>query len=321
MLVGALGGLAVAFKVLIPLIGLVNMLLAANPAVLIVVGIAALVGALVALYLKVDWFRKGVDRAFGIIKTVVGAVFGFIGDHWRLILTLMLGPIVPVVAFIVKHFDKIERVFGAVVGFIKDHWLLIGTILLGPIVPVVALVVRNFDKIKDGFSTAFRAIGRVARSVFDGVKGVIRDAIDWISDKVEWLIDKAKSIPGVSRLLGLNDDPGAQQPRIGREPSAYGHIPSALTDPDVLALPGLRRTSRHMAVEPEPLTLTPPKLRSRRRPRAETSATRTLKPFGLSRIALAGANDEIHVHADIDGREVARAIHRRALDDKARRTG
>jgi tape measure domain-containing protein len=311
MLVGALGGLAVAFKVLIPLIGLVNMLLAANPVVLIVVGIAALVGALVALYLKVDWFRKGVDKAFGLIKTVAGAVFGFIGDHWRLILTVMLGPIVPVVAFIVKHFGTIRRVFGAVVGFIKDHWKLIGVILLGPLGPVVVLVVRNFDRIKEGFGRAFRGIARVAKAVFNAVKGIVRDALDWISDKVDWLIDKAKSIPGVSRLLGLNDDPGAEPIRIGREPSAYGHIPNALTDPDVLALPGLRRA---------PDGLTPPRRREGRRARA--SSRRTVNPLGLGSLALAGgARDEIHVIPKLDGKEIARSIVKRADNDRARKRG
>jgi hypothetical protein len=48
-----------------------NAVMAANPILLIVLGIAALIAILVAAYFKFDGFRKIVDKVFGAIKTGV----------------------------------------------------------------------------------------------------------------------------------------------------------------------------------------------------------------------------------------------------------
>ena len=58
-----------------------NAVLMVNPFVLIAVAIVALIAGLVLLYTKVDWFRKGVDAAFGAIVSVAQSAFGWIKSN------------------------------------------------------------------------------------------------------------------------------------------------------------------------------------------------------------------------------------------------
>jgi hypothetical protein len=57
---------------------LLNIAMDANPVVLVVAAIAALAAGLVIAYEKSETFRKIVDSLFGVIKTVTGAVWGFV---------------------------------------------------------------------------------------------------------------------------------------------------------------------------------------------------------------------------------------------------
>lgn len=71
-------GLMVVLKVLVGILTLVNLVMAANPVVLIALGILALIAAVVAL---VMWFDRLIEKAggFGKIASKIGGFFGF-GD-------------------------------------------------------------------------------------------------------------------------------------------------------------------------------------------------------------------------------------------------
>ena len=59
---------------------LLNVALTANPVGIVVMAIAALVAAIVVCYMKVDWFRAGVDAAFQFIKDIIGSVVTWITE-------------------------------------------------------------------------------------------------------------------------------------------------------------------------------------------------------------------------------------------------
>ena len=54
-------------------------LLAGNPFVLIIAGIALLIGGLILAYNKVEWFRNGVNAFFQGVSDVAVEVFNFVG--------------------------------------------------------------------------------------------------------------------------------------------------------------------------------------------------------------------------------------------------
>ena len=99
-----------------------NVSLLANPIGLVVLAIAGLIAAVVLAYNHVDWFKTGVDKAlsfvkvaFGWISDAAGAAFGFIRDHWQLILAILTGPFGLAVLFISTHFDAIKTGVGKLV--------------------------------------------------------------------------------------------------------------------------------------------------------------------------------------------------------------
>ncbi len=147
-----------------------NTAMSANPIMLIVLGIGALIAGLVLAYKKVGWFRAAVDAAFGGIKTVVGGVVGFIRKHWQLLLAIITGPVGMAVLLVTKHWDKIKGGAQAVVGWVRDHWRGLLAIITGPIGAAVLVVTSHWDKIKAGF-----------RIVRDYIRGRVSDIAGFVT--------------------------------------------------------------------------------------------------------------------------------------------
>ena len=96
-----------------------NAVMAANPIVLVVLAVAALVAGLIIAYQKVGWFRDGVDAAFNGVLSVAKSVFGWIKGNWPLLLGILTGPFGLAVGLIIKNFDKIKTAAKDVVESIK----------------------------------------------------------------------------------------------------------------------------------------------------------------------------------------------------------
>ena len=108
-----------------------NAALAANPILLVVIGIAALIAALILAYDKVGWFRNAVDdmgrvakAAFDSVVNAATYAFNWLTQNWPLVLGILTGPFGLAVAEIATHWNTIisdiqgmpGRVDGAAVG-------------------------------------------------------------------------------------------------------------------------------------------------------------------------------------------------------------
>lgn len=100
----------------------VNIALRANPVVMLVTAIAALAVGVVYAYRRFEGFRRIVDGAWGILKSV-GT---WIGENWKLIVGFLTGPIGAATIFIVSNFGKIKdtvtTVITAVRGLVTGVW-------------------------------------------------------------------------------------------------------------------------------------------------------------------------------------------------------
>ncbi|MGH7340280.1 MAG: hypothetical protein ACREKH_07300, partial [Candidatus Rokuibacteriota bacterium] len=154
--------------------------LAANPIVLLILGLVALG---VAIYV----FR---DEIIGAI----GAAIGWLKRNWPLILAILTGPFGLAVLAIVKHWDTIWRntsgVVNTVIGFLRRNWPLILAILTGPLGLVVLAVVRNWDTIRRNTVAIFGAVV----GFFQALPGRIAGALGWVINGV-W---------GIFRSMGQN---------------------------------------------------------------------------------------------------------------------
>ncbi|TKA11749.1 phage tail tape measure protein [Actinacidiphila oryziradicis] len=146
-----------------------NVAMDANPVVLIVIAIAALVAGLVYAYTHFAAFRNVVNAAFHAITTAVTFVINFVKAHWQLILALITGPIGLAVLGIIKYWDQIKSAVGAavnfVIDFVKSHWKLILGLLTGPIGLAVYAINKYWKQISAGFSDAYHAVVGVGASI------------------------------------------------------------------------------------------------------------------------------------------------------------
>lgn len=106
-------GLAVAQAAL-------NAVLSANPIGLIVLALIGLGTALVVAYKRVKWFRDGVNATFNFLKHTVTATISFVGAHWKLIGSILGGPIVALPILVITHFNRILKFLGSMDGKIAN---------------------------------------------------------------------------------------------------------------------------------------------------------------------------------------------------------
>jgi TP901 family phage tail tape measure protein len=243
----ALVATAVAEKAAAAAEWLLNIALDANPIVLIVLGIMALIAALVLAYNKIGWFRKFVNAAFKMIGAAIGWVVDFVKSHWPLLLAILTGPIGIAVLLIVKYWNKIKSGFldayhGTVnVGKSLVNWIagLPGRardalVSLGSKIVSVATSAWNSFKtatvnkaldlvayVKGLPGRITSALGKMGSLLLSAGKDLILGFIHGVSSMASAAVDKVKSI-GSSAVSGIKSILGIHSPsRVFRQIGIY----------------------------------------------------------------------------------------------------
>lgn len=176
-----------------------NVVMAANPIVLVTVAIVALGVALVVAYKKSETFRNIVNGAF---KAVVGAgkaVIDFFKNNWKKVLFVLLtGPVGLAVIFIKAKGGAIKSaIIGfakGVLGFLKANWKKALLLLLtGPFGAAILLIRSKASAIKSTVSNMVSAVVGFFRSRWRDIIGLAGSAIDAARDKVSAGADRIVS--------------------------------------------------------------------------------------------------------------------------------
>jgi len=179
-----------------------NAAMTANPIGLVVVAIVALVAIVVLAYKKVGWFREAVQAlgriavaVFRRIVEAVQAVYGWIREHWPLLLAILTGPIGLAVLAIVKNWDRIKAAgvtaFEAVKGAAQTVWRFLSS-LPGKIAGAFGGLARI---ISEPYLAAFRAIA----SLWNRTVGALRFEVpSWIPK----IGGKGFDVPDIPSLAG-----------------------------------------------------------------------------------------------------------------------
>lgn len=146
-------------------------LLAANPFILVIAGIALLIAGLVLAYNKVEWFRNGVNAFFKGVSDVAVEVFNFMAGY----MSNIFGGIIQNFQ---NFFDAGKRIFTGFIDFITG-------IFTGDWERAWNGVVNIFGGIFDG-------IAAMAKAPFNGMIGLINAFLGGLNN-----IKIPKWVPGV----------------------------------------------------------------------------------------------------------------------------
>lgn len=171
-----------------------NAIMAANPMILVVLAIVALIAALVILYLKCEWFRNAVNAIWESIKSAFMTVVNFIRDNWKIMVTALVLILFGPIAAIIAMFFLMRSQFMAVINAIKGAF----TSAINAIVGVAKGMLSTLSGIAKSILGAFT-------SAFGAIKGVFASAVAAVISKAGEIVTWFKGLPGkiAGALSGL----------------------------------------------------------------------------------------------------------------------
>ena len=197
--------LAVAIGVAVAIQWAWNAAMAANPLTLIVIGIAALIAAIILLV-------KNWDK----VKAAFVWLFNWLKSNWPLLLAILTGPIGLAILWIVKNWDKVKSALAAVWNWIASAWHQIGEWLMAPfraawnfihdrvITPLMNIITGIPEKIRSAFSGLWDIITSPFRRAFNAIAGFWNSTVGSLSFKIPgWvpgLGGKGFSMPTIPTL-------------------------------------------------------------------------------------------------------------------------
>lgn len=168
LLTGAVGLLGKAFA-----------FLAANPIVLVIAAIAAIVLGLMHLWKTNEDFRNAVIKIWETIKDGIGKAVDGIGKFFT---------------------ETLPNAFKAVLNFFKDNWKELLTLIINPFAGAVQLLYKLNPKFKEwvdnllaGFTKWLKGIADIGANIVEGLWNGIASKATWLKDKVTGFIDTIKS--------------------------------------------------------------------------------------------------------------------------------
>ena len=150
--------------------------------------IILVIAALVLAYMKVKWFRDGVNdcvrfivRIFKDFGKVVGDVFDFIKAHLRVFIDFLLiagGPVVWLAGLVIKNFGAIKTIVGDVLSWLWTEWKWVWNNILKwtPLGAVVAI----FETLVSEIASHWDSIVSIIGGCVNEIGRILNDAFGWI---------------------------------------------------------------------------------------------------------------------------------------------
>jgi phage-related protein len=176
-----------------------NIAMMANPVGLLVVAIAALVVGVIYAYRRFEGFRNAVNGAWGVLKSV----FGWIGRNWKLLVSIIGGPLAAVVVLVASNFGRIKSAATSVVGFVRDKFNAFVSFIKG--IP---------GRIADVGRGLFNGFLEAARTAFNGIASIWNSSVGKLNFKIpDWVPGiggKTFGVPTIPALAagGVITSPG-----------------------------------------------------------------------------------------------------------------
>lgn len=203
--------------------GALNAVLMANPIVLIVTAIAAVIAILVVLYTKCEGFRNFVNSVasaiVGFVKNAASAIAGFFKNLWATIQGIWSAVSgwfkTNVIDPVVNFFTPIPGIIG---GFFANLWASICSIWQ-------AAGTWFSENVTTPINNAFQAIGDFVKGIFNGLIGLVEGMINRIIGAVNGFIGGFNDVVGWgASFIGVDWEGLATIPEVSLPRLAKGGI-------------------------------------------------------------------------------------------------
>lgn len=159
----------------------------ANPIMLVVVAIAALVAGVVLAYQHFAGFRDLVKRVFHDVTAAVSDAVSWIRGHWPMLLGILTGPIGMATVFIVQHWHQILSGAQAMVSDVVSFF--------------ESLPGRILGALGDLGSLLWNAGASIIHGLLSGLESAWNDVAGWVSNVAGWIANLKGPLPKDRRLL------------------------------------------------------------------------------------------------------------------------
>lgn len=181
---------------------LLNAALTANPIGLVVVAIGGLIAGLVLAYKRSETFRNVVNKAFSVVKTVIGAVVGWIGQYvpkiFGVVVKAVTGYLNAYRTVVVTVFNVARTAITTGVEAVKNF--------AGAVKERIETVVKWFSDLPGNIKGAFgnakemlKGIGeRIVEGLLAGIRAVAGKVTQAVEDVVGKIPKKIRSLMGIA---------------------------------------------------------------------------------------------------------------------------
>ena len=174
----------VATKAMAVAQGLLNAVMNANPIILIVTAIVAVIAGLVLLYKKFEWFRNAVNAVFDFIIGIVQTVIDFFKNNWQTILLFILNPFAGVFKILYDKFEGFRNFVNTIVEAIKGFFIGLFNKIASIVGTIATYIYNAFLVVVAIVATILESIYKVVSSVVMSILNVIGSIAMWIYNNV-----------------------------------------------------------------------------------------------------------------------------------------
>lgn len=153
-----------------------NAAILANPVTWIVVGVIALIAAIVLMIKNWDKVKAAISKVVSWIKSIFTSVGTWLSSHWKKVVTAILMTMGPIGWGIL-----------ALIRLIRTNWNAIKETAISVWQSVAGFFTGLWEGIKVKAVAAWNMIGGFITGIGDSVRGVWNNVISWLSEKFNWI--------------------------------------------------------------------------------------------------------------------------------------
>lgn len=144
---------------------LLNTAFLASPITWIVIGVVALIAAIVLIATKTTWFQTIWKVAWGAIQDAAAAVFDWVKSNWPLLLGILTGPVGLAVVLIIRYWDQITDGARAVWAFLSGAFSSVWSTVSSAAVSALNLILTPIHALESAFHAVIDTVDKLVSAI------------------------------------------------------------------------------------------------------------------------------------------------------------